>query len=85
MNCPAIKFEHGISDFMIGNVKISADKICLNYDRKGNIQIGMDIMKDWDIHMGVSSVSGKNLFLACPTQNMCKEYLYALKIHFDKS
>ena len=34
---PAMKFEHGISDFKIGGVKILADKMCLNYDRKGNI------------------------------------------------
>lgn len=58
-----MKFEHGVSDFMIGGVKISADKICLNYDRKGNILIGMDILKDWDIHIGVSKETGKSLFL----------------------
>lgn len=54
-----MKFEHGVSDFMIGGVKISADKICLNYDRKGNILIRMDILKDWDIHIGISKETGK--------------------------
>lgn len=63
-------------------VKISADKICLNYDRKGNILIGMDILKDWDIHIGVSKETGKSLFLACPVENKCKEYVDALKLHF---
>ena len=82
MECPAMMSEHGVSDFMIGGVKISADKICLNYDRKGNILIGMDILKDWDIHIGVSKETGKSLFLACPVENKCKEYVDALKLHF---
>ena len=82
MECPAMKFEHGISDFRIDGVEIASDKICLNYDRKGNILIGMDILKDWDIHIGVSKVTGKNLFLACPVGNECGEYMDALERHF---
>ena len=85
IECPAMKFEHGISDFMIGGVKISSDKICLNYDRKGNVLIGMDILKDWDIHIGVSKVTGKSLFLACPMENECREYIKALEMHFGIS
>ena len=85
MECPAMKFEHGISEFMIGGVKILSDKICLNYDRKGNILIGMDILKDWDIHIGVSKVTGKCLLLACPMKNDCREYIDALKMHFGIS
>lgn len=82
MECQAMKFEHGISDFTIGGVKIASDRICLNYDRKGNILIGMDILKDWDIHIGVSKVTGKSLFLACPTGSKCREYMDALEMHF---
>ena len=82
MECPAMKFEHGISDFRIDGVEIASDKICLNYDRKGNILIGMDILQDWDIHIGVSKVTGKNLFLACPVGNECGEYMDALERHF---
>lgn len=82
MDCPAMKFEHGISDFTIGGVPVSCGSICLNYDRKGNILIGMDILKGWDIHMGISKVTGKNLFLACPSGNICRDYLDALKLHF---
>ena len=82
MNCPAMKFEHKMIDFMIGGTKIQSDKICLNYDRKGNILIGMDILKDWDIHIGVSKVTGKNLLLACTTENRSTEYRHALEKHF---
>lgn len=83
MDCSAMKFEHRVSDFTIGGVKVRADKICLNYDRKGNILIGMDILKDWDIHIGISKVTGKNVFLACPKENEYKGYFDALKRHFD--
>ena len=82
MDCPAMKFEHGITDFLIGGVRISSDIICLNYDRSGNILIGMDILEKWDIHIGISKKTGKSLFLACPFENQCKEYLEALEMHF---
>ena len=82
MRCPAMKFEHGVSDFRIGGVKISSDRVCLNYDRKGNVLIGMDILKDWDIHIGVSKVTGKNLLLACPMESDFRVYVNALKRHF---
>lgn len=82
MGCAAMKFEHGISDLTIAGVRISCDKIYLNYDRKGNILIGMDILQNWDIHMGISRMNGKNLFLACPKDNICKEYKDALFKHF---
>lgn len=83
MDCPAMKFEHGISDLMISRVKFPPDKICLNYDRSGNILIGMDILKVWDIHIGVSRVTGKGLFLACPKESMCEKYYGAWKIYFN--
>lgn len=82
MDCPAMKFEHGITDFVIGGVRISSDIICLNYDRSGNILIGMDILEKWDIHISISKKTGKSLLLACPLENPCKEYLEALEMHF---
>lgn len=82
MDCPAMKFEYGISDFVIGGVGISSDKICLNYDRSGNILIGMDVLENWDIHIGVSKKIEKSLLLACPFDNIYKEYFEALETHF---
>ena len=43
---------------------------------------GMDILQSWDIHMGISKMNGKNLFPACPKDNICKEYKDALSKHF---
>ncbi|MCM1097686.1 MAG: hypothetical protein NC427_06430 [Ruminococcus flavefaciens] len=45
----------------------------------------MDILKDWDIHIGVSKVTGESLFLACPMENKYREYIDALGRHFGIS
>ena len=82
MACPAMKFKHGISGFIIAGVPIPCEEICLNYDRKGNILIGMDILQYWDIHMGMSKMTSKYIFLACPQASVCQEYLKALSDHF---
>lgn len=82
MNCSAMKFEHEIRDFTIGGMRIPCDKICLNYDRRGNILIGMDILAKLDIHMGISKATGKNILLACPLESISQGYLEALAEHF---
>lgn len=83
MDCPALKFEHAVSNFQIAGVAIAKDTVFVNYNRKGNILIGMDILKDWDIHMGISRENGTNIFLACPNDKLCQEYSDALEQHFS--
>jgi len=85
MECTAMKFEHRIFDMTIAGMPVPCDKICLNYDRRGNILIGMDIMQNWDIHMGISNKTGKHLFIACHGERIGKEYLNALRMHFAKT
>lgn len=82
MLCPAMKFEHILSDFRIAGAKINASKICLNYNRNGNILIGMDILKEWDIHIG-TNVLGETFMLACPMDNLNDEYYNALREYFS--
>ncbi len=81
MLCPAIKFEHTITNFKIAGVDINTSKICLNYNRNGNILIGMDILKDWDIHINTID-TGETIFLACPKCMINDEYLYELEKTF---
>ncbi len=79
--CEALKFKHGISNFKIDGVDISTKDIYVNYDRVGNILIGMDILKNWDIHIGESAApedSGKTVFLACPYDNLNEDYFKEL-------
>ncbi len=83
MECAALKFRHTVSGFQIAGVPISRNIIYVNYNRRGNILIGMDILQEWEIHMGISRISEKNLFLACPKDMLCKEYYEALEEHFS--
>ncbi|MDE7200319.1 MAG: hypothetical protein K2O91_00060 [Lachnospiraceae bacterium] len=62
MQCPAMKFRHAIKNFHIAGMPVQQDTIYVNYDRKGNILIGMDILQDWNIHIGTSKVTGKICF-----------------------
>jgi hypothetical protein len=73
MECPALKFVHKISEFTISGVKIESNNICLNYNRSGNILIGMDILKDWDIHIGTTN-DNETFFMACPKDKLNVEY-----------
>ena len=84
MKCSAMKFEHSISDFTINGVKISNKTIHINYDRTSNILIGMDILKDWDIHIGTVDDSdlveyGETIFIACPKDQINDDYLLELE------
>ncbi len=78
----AYKFKHKISDFVIDGVQINAASIYLNYDRKGNILIGMDIMRNWDIHIGTDEI-GETIFLACPKDQLNDGYYMERNRLFD--
>lgn len=82
MLCQALKFRHSILNFRIAGMPVVNDVIYVNYNRKGNILIGMDILQYWDIHMGTSRVTGNKLFIACPEDGICVEYLDVLEEHF---
>lgn len=80
---PAMKFRHTIRDFRIAGMPVQQNAIYVNYNRKGNILIGMDILQYWDIHIGTSKITEKNMFLACPETCICQEYRNALEENFS--
>lgn len=84
IECSALKFEHNISEFGIDGVPINVRSICINYDRSSNILIGMDILKDWDIHIGTIDNPDlpeheQTIFLGCPRDQINEEYLLELE------
>lgn len=81
MACSALKFKHDVSNFEIAGVSISHSNLYINYDRSGNILIGMDILKNWDIHIGTTD-SGETIFLGCPKDQINDEYLRELENTF---
>lgn len=78
----AISFTHFVDRLKICGVYVNIEKVKVNYDRIGNILIGMDIMKHWDIHMGKVS-TGETIFLACPQEQLNEEYFAELDRLFD--
>ena len=82
MDCEALKFRHSVTDFLLDGVTISAKNIFLNYNRSGNILIGVDILKTmaglWDI----SKKTGKLTLLCCPRNLINDNFYNAMKEHF---
>lgn len=78
----SVSFVHQVQNLTLDNVNMGDYNVRVNYDRTGNILLGMDILKDWDIHMGMSLVTGENIFMGCPRDRISPEYLQALEIEF---
>lgn len=82
VSCEAMKFMHGISDLTIDGVKIPALNIHVNYDRRSNILIGMDILSIMETHIGISGQTGKLTLLSCPYGLFNDDFNNALEKHF---
>lgn len=82
---PALKFKHLVTNITFGNYQIPDSYMHINYDRRGNILIGMDILKRFDFHCGESHVTGKYILLGCLKDRITPEYLMALEEHFGYS
>lgn len=70
---PAITFLHHGLTIDFDGIEVKKSDVKVSYDRTGNILIGMDVMKDWDIHIGKTK-TGDTIFLACPYDQLNDEY-----------
>ena len=61
VECTALKFTHENVRMSLNGYELTHD-IAVNYDRTSNILIGMDILKDFDFHCGVSKMIDKYIF-----------------------
>ena len=82
MKCEALKFQHSLKMMRINGVLMNIDYIYLNYDRSGNILIGMDILKQMICHIDESLVTGKLTLLCCPREYVTADFKEALYRHF---
>ena len=80
-NGEALSFIHEVKNIKINDVPIGNFQLRLNYHRTGNILIGMDILKTWDIHIRRIK-SGETILLACPYNQINEEYLLELERTF---
>lgn len=80
-NLKSVSFTHKVDNFLISGVPIINDTIRVSYDGVGNILIGMDILKNWDIHIGTIG-TGETYFIACPMSQLNDEYYRELNKTF---
>jgi len=78
MELNSISFKHTALNFALGGVSIGNFPVSVSYDRTGNILIGMDILKNLEIHIGESS-EGKTFLLASPLKHHSETYLAELE------
>lgn len=76
------RFIADYSHLFIDNYYLGNGNCSVTCDTSGNILLGMSVLKDFDIHIGVSRVTGKCTFIGCLNDKINKEYLDALLAHF---
>lgn len=79
---PAVTFLHRGLTMNFDGVEIKSSSVNVSYDRTGNILIGMDILRNWDIHIGTTKY-GKTVLLACPKDQLNDEYFLELNNLFE--
>ena len=81
-NLACVSFAHEVKDFEIAGTPVGDIKVKVNYDRTGNILIGMDVISMWDTHIGTLK-TGETLLLACPKNRLNFEYYDELEKLFE--
>jgi hypothetical protein len=77
MDITSVTFKHTDVKIKISGFDTHINSVRLSYDRSGNILIGMDILKEWDIHIGTIT-TGETIFLACPRNQLNSDYYQEL-------
>lgn len=76
----AIKIK--AAKIIVGNFEFNNIDLRVTTQTEANILLGMDIMKNWDIHIGQSKITEECMFIACPYDKINDDYLLALESHF---
>lgn len=76
-----ISFIHEVKNFEVAGTPLGNTEVKVNYDRTGNILIGMDVISTWDTHIGTLN-TGKTILLACPKDCLNIEYYDELEKMF---
>lgn len=82
MELNSISFRHKAQNFTLGGLLLGDFDISVSYDRTGNILIGMDILKNLDIHIGTNA-EGRTVLLATKHKTETEEFRAELAKLFD--
>lgn len=89
MNLNDLKNYNGLAirikvDYIkVGSFRFNNIELRVTTRTDGNILLGMDIMKDWDIHIGKDVNTEEILFIACPYNKINNDYLLTIDRHFN--
>ena len=79
----AIKFKHSLDYLEIAGYDIGSRDVYINYDRRGNILIGMDILSEFETFMGESLIDDSYVMISCLKDKHDKHCFYDMvKKHF---
>lgn len=82
-NNPRVVVQHRFYDIKLNNIDIGNAYVNVSYDTHMVALIGMEFIKDIDIHIGISNKTGKYTLIACPKNKLNDEYYKALDEHFN--
>lgn len=74
---PRVMVQQQIYGIEINGVKLGNRYMSVSYDTSMVALLGMDFLKDWDIHIG-TTLTGETIFLACPKDQLNDAYFREL-------
>lgn len=63
-------------------IKLDDHDVFVNYDRAGNLLLGMDILSEWSFIIDKSKINNKTTFIACPRDRLNQEFYLAIEREF---
>lgn len=78
---PRIMIHHKMYDVKINDIPLGNKYLGVSYDTSGVALIGMEILKDWDIHIGKNK-QRQTVLLGCPYNQLNQDYYRALENEF---
>lgn len=83
MECGGICVLVLVNDVIFNKYSIiKPASLLVTFDKNCDNLLGMDLLRHFDFHVGVSNVTGKCTFIGCLKDRINKEYLDALLTHF---
>ena len=84
MKCTALKFRHDMINVAFNEYQVGNLPVFINYDRRGNILIGMDVLSKFIIYIDTSRVTGKETLIMTLKSEPDKSSFYdKVKDHFN--
>lgn len=82
LKCTNLRTIESFNNIRIGGISVENKMLRFSYDNNCPSLIGMDILKDWDVHISKSLKTNETVLMACPLDSINEEYIKALTEEF---